>query len=223
MKEKFFEGEDFEQGEFKALIPKYYPKKYQKYINDEMRLLRTKLNIKSQILEAGVGIGRLIPKIAPFVKEFIGIDNAHLMLKESRRVAKNFSNVKILQGDLEDISKMFPLKYFDFSLCVWNTLGNVKDEVQTLKQISQVTKKSIFISVYLKGTLEDRKNWYKTVGIKIFKINEVDEIFYSESGLKSKSYSLEDMKKIAKASGLQIKDSRILADVILWVELSNLP
>lgn len=31
MKEEFFEGKDFEKEEFKALIPKYYPKKYKDY------------------------------------------------------------------------------------------------------------------------------------------------------------------------------------------------
>jgi len=102
-----------------------------------------------------------------------------------------------------------------------DTLGNVENEVKILKEISKVTSKSIFITVYHKGTLEDRKNWYKTVGVKISKIDEKDEIFYSESGLKSKSYSLEDIKEIAKASNLQVKASRILSGVILWVELAS--
>jgi ubiquinone/menaquinone biosynthesis C-methylase UbiE len=221
MKDEFFEGKDFEGGEFKALMPKYYPLKYKKYIEEETELLKLKLKGTNRILEAGVGIGRLIPEIAPIVKEFVGIDNADLMLKKSQEVAKQFSNVKIMKGELENLSKLFPQNHFDFSLCVWNTLGNVKDEVQILKEIAQVTKKSIFITVYHKGTLEDRKNWYKTVNVKISKIDEKNEIFYSESGLKSKSYSLEEIEEIAKASNLQVKVSRILGNVILWVELAS--
>ena len=155
------------------------------------------------------------------MKEFVGIDNADLMLKKSQEVANKFSNVKIIKGELENLSKLFPRKHFDFSLCVWNTLGNVKNEVQILKEIAQVTKKSIFITVCHKGTLEDRKNWYKTIGVKIFKVDEENEIFYSESGLKSKSYSLEEVEEIAKASNLQVKASRILGKVILWVELAS--
>lgn len=221
MKDKFFEGKDFKGGEFKALMPKYYPLKYKKYIEEETELLKLKLKGTNRILEAGVGIGRLIPDLAPIVKEFVGIDNADLMLKKSQEVAKEFSNVKIMKGELENLSKLFPHNYFDFSLCVWNTLGNVKDEVQILKEIAQVTKKSIFITVYHKDTLEDRKNWYKTVGVEIFKVDEENEIFYSESGLKSKSYSLEEIEEIAKASNLQVKASRILGEVILWVELAS--
>ena len=221
MKDEFFEGKDFEGGEFKALMPKYYPPKYKQYIEEETELLKLKLKGANRILEAGVGIGRIIPDIAPIVKEFVGIDNADLMLKKSQEVANKFSNVKIIKGELENLSKLFPRKHFDFSLCVWNTLGNVKNEVQILKEIAQVTKKSIFITVYHKGTLEDRKNWYKTVGIKIFKVDEENEIFYSESGLKSKSYSLDEIEEIAKASNLQVKASRILGEVILWVELAS--
>lgn len=218
MKDRFFEGGDFKD-KFKALMPEYYPKKYKQYIKEETKLLKLKVKGSNRILEAGVGIGRVIPKLAPLVKRFIGIDNAELMIKESKRAARNFNNVEIVKGDLENVSKIFLKDYFDFSLCVWNTLGNVKDEVKVLKELSIVTKKGIFITVYLKGTLKDRENWYKAVGIKMVRIDKENEIFYSKSGLKSKSYSLEDIKRIAGRANLKIKDSRLLNGVMLWVEL----
>ncbi len=219
MKNTFFEGRDFEKKEFKALLPKYYPLKYKKYIQEETIILKSKLQGAHRIIEAGVGIGRLIPKLAPLVQELVGIDNADLMLRKSKEVATKYSNVKIIKENLENIGKLFPKKYFEFSFCVWNTLGNVKDEVKVLTEISRITSKSIFITVYHKGTLKDRKRWYKKMGIEISKIDEKKEIFYSKSGLQSKSYNLDDIKKIARASHLQVKDSRILAGVILWVEL----
>ena len=193
-RKKFFEGADFKGKEFKALTPKFYPPKYKKYINEETKLLKKHLSGTNRILEAGVGIGRLIPILSPLVKEFVGVDHANLMLKKSKEVAKNFSNVKIIKGDLEKLNKIFPKNYFNNTLCVWNTLGNVKDEVKVLKQFGEITSKSIFLTVYKKGTLIDRANWYKTVGIKIRRIDKENEIFYSESGLKSKSYSLDELK-----------------------------
>ena len=45
MKEDFFEGADCEKGEFKALMPKYYPNKYKKYIEEETKLLKSKLKL----------------------------------------------------------------------------------------------------------------------------------------------------------------------------------
>lgn len=220
-RDTFFEGKDFKSEEFKALLPKYYPLQYQKYIQEETKLLKRRLKRAHKILEAGVGIGRLIPKLAPVVTDFIGVDNADLMLEKSREAAQKFPNVKIIRGDLEKISMLFPLHYFDFSLCVWNTLGNVKDEVKVLQELRKVTSKKIFITVYKKGTLAQRKKWYQRVGVNIFKIDEKKEIFYSKSGLKSKSYSLKDIKKIADKANLYVTDSKILAGVMLWVELSR--
>ena len=105
------------------------------------------------------------------------------------------------------------------NLCLWNTLGNVKDEVKVLQKLKNITKKSIFITAYHKGTLTDRKEWYKRVGVTISKIDVDKEIFYSESGLKSKSYSLKDIQKIAKAAHLQIRNFKMMGGVMLWGEL----
>lgn len=221
-KEKFFEGADFSGEEFKALIPKYYPPKYKKYIQEETKLLKEYLGGANRILEAGIGVGRLIPILSPLVNEFIGIDNAELMIKKSKEAAKDFLNTKIIKGNLENLSRIFSKNYFDYSLCVWNTLGNVKNEIIVLKELAKITSKSIFITVYKKGALKDRINWYKTVGIKIKKIDKSNEIFYSQSGLKSKSYSLSDIEKIAKSSRLKIIKSKILNNVILWIELVKL-
>jgi len=215
----FFDGEDFGDSPFKALLPKYYPADYQEYIRQETELLKAKVSGAKIILEAGVGIGRLIPELALMVGEFVGVDNAQRMLDESKKIAEQLSNVRIENVNLKELSKFFSEKYFDFSLCVWNTLGNVKDEVAVLKELAKVTKDSIFITTYLKGTLEKRKNWYKTVGINIRNIDEENEIFYSESGLKSKSFSPEDMQKLANASNLQIVESKIINNVMLWTEL----
>ena len=221
MKDKFFEGEDFGERVFKALIPKYYPAKYKKYIKEETQALERRLKGTNRVLEAGVGIGRLISVLAPIVEEFVGVDNANLMLKESKKVATKFSNVRIVKGRLENLSKLFSKNYFNYSLCIWNTLGNVKDEVKVLKEIAKVTEQSIIVTVYHKGTLKDRKEWYRKVGVEISKIDEENEIFYSKSGLKSKSYSLEDMKEIAECANLRIVNSEILGGVILWVEITR--
>jgi len=218
MNNNFFEGKDFEH-KFKALIPKYYPSEYKKYIEEEKRLIISKVKGENKILEAGVGIGRIIPFIAPKVKSFVGIDNASLMLDESKKTSKKYKNVKIRKLDIEEISKNYSKDYFDYSLCIWNTLGNVKNEVKVLSELSKVTSKEIIITVYKKGTLKQRKKWYETVGIEIKKIDKKNEIFYTKSGLKSKSYNLNDIKEIAKKANLKIKSHKILSNVILYIEL----
>lgn len=219
---QFFEGKDFQDTPFKALMPKYYPIEYQEYIRQETELLKEKISWSDKVLEAGVGIGRLIPETSPLVKEFIGIDNANRMLEEAEKIAKDFPNVKIIHGNLEGIKEIFPRKYFDFSLCVRNTLGNVDDEIEILKRLWEVTKKSIFITTYLKGTLKNRKERYEKVDIEINNIDEENETFYSKSWLKSKSFSLKDMEELALASNLSIVDSKILNELMLRVEMKPL-
>lgn len=214
----FFEGKDFKNSQFRALIPSYYPAEYQNYISEEIKLLKQIVKTKT-VLEAGVGIGRLIPILAPFVKKFVGVDNALLMLQKAKSEAHKFKNVEIIEGNLENLSSIFSKNYFDTSLCLWNTLGNVEDEVRVLKELLEVTKDFIIITVYKKGMLEQRKNWYRTVGISIKEIDEKNEIFFSHSGLRSKSYSIEDIKEICKKVGLTLKDHRVLSGVMLWAEL----
>ena len=222
MKNNFFKKDNLEE-EFKPLSPKYYPEKYKIYIEEERNLIKKILeegNAKN-VLEAGVGIGRLIPDIARLVGEFYGIDNSDYMIKKSQIIAEKFDNVRIKKMNIEEVSQKFPRNFFDYSLCVWNTLGNVESEVDALKSLREVTKNSVIVTTYLKGTIEDRKEWYKSVDVEIDKIDAENEIFYSKSGLKSKSYSQEDIQKIAEMSGFKDVDFKILGEVILWSELKT--
>lgn len=221
MPNKFFEGADFRKARFKALMPAYYPQQYQQYIRQETALLKRRLKRASRVLEAGVGIGRLIPELAPLVGELVGIDSAALMLKRSRIAAKSFANVVIKKCSIEHLSQRFPGQHFEYSLCIWNTLGNVRDEVKALKALARVTSKSIFVTVYRKGTLKQRTLWYKAVDIPLQKIDAKKEIFYTASGLVSRSYGLQDLQRIAAKAGLRIKEAKVLAGVMLWVEMKK--
>jgi SAM-dependent methyltransferase len=218
---QFFEGSDFQDGEFKALMPEYYPVEYKQYIYEEEELIAKEVKGKKRILEAGSGVGRLIPVIAPLVEELVCLDEADLMIEKSEEQAKRYKNTKVVKGKFKDLSKLFTPEYFDITLCVWNTLGNVKDEVAVLNEFKIITKDKIFISVYLKGTLEKRANWYKTVGIEIDRIDKENEIFYTKSGLRSKSYSIQDIKNLAEKVGLRFIETNIINQVILWAELAK--
>ena len=217
----FFEGKDFNKKGFRALIPRYYTPKYKKYISEETKLLKSGVKGANRILEAGIGNGRLIRFLAPLTKEMIGVDNASLMLSQSRETAKNFDNVKIVRGNLEKLDKLFSEKYFDVSFCVWNTLGNVKDEIIVLKKLKKITKGKIFITVFKKGTLNERNEFYEKIGVRIKKVDKKNEVFYSETGLRSKAYNLQDIRKLAARSGLKVKNPKILAGVVLYAELNS--
>jgi SAM-dependent methyltransferase len=217
MEENFFEGDSYAEGEFKGLIPKYYPEDYRNFAEEEVELLKSKLQGANKVLEAGVGIGRLIPPLAPLVKKFVGIDNAKFMVDKATDVAKDYSNAEILKGNLEDVSEDYTEDYFDYSLCMWNLLGNIKDPLTLLKDLKKVTKKSIFATVFYKGTLEKRINFYKSVDVNIVKIDKENETFFSE-GHFSKAFNEKDIRNLASEAGLIVKEIRIFSGVILWAE-----
>ena len=219
-----FDGKGFEKLQYKPLMPRYYTSEYKSYIEEETKLLKKNLRgigSKHKILEAGVGIGRLIPIIAPLAKEFVGIDNSRFMLDKAKKVGSKFPNVRIIEGDLEKVSSLFPPNYFDFTLLLWNTLGNISDETKVMRGLSKITKKRIFVTVHLKGKIKERERWCKKIGQKILKIDVENEIFYFEGNIKSKAYNFEDINEIAKKSRWVVKAEGILGGAVLSVELSK--
>lgn len=214
----FFEGKDFNKEEFRPLNPKYYPKVYQDYIKEETEIVQKIVKGSDRILDVGVGTGRMVPLYAPLVKEYIGIDNAKYMISQANKVAQQFSNVKILKEDIESLNKKFTKHYFDYSLILWNTLGNVKNEVVALNNLKEITKKSILVTTFHRGHWDKRKEWYKSVGIELDHVDEKTETVYSKSGLLSRSYQLDNFKRFAKEIGLRLKQHKLLSDVCIFVE-----
>ena len=55
--------------------------------------------------------------------------------------------------------------------------------------------------------------------VEITKVDEENEIFYSSSGLISKTFNENDIKEIAQKAGLKVKETKILGGVVLWTEI----
>ena len=151
----------------------------------------------------------------------IGVDKAELMVEQAEESARDYANVKVVKGELEKLAELFPKEYFDVCVCAWNTLGNVQAEAKVLSQFREVTNGPILVSVFLKGTLGQRKNWYKAVGIELDHVDSASETVYTKTGLTSKAYSLKEITALAKQVGLGVKDSKVLNNLVLWVELES--
>ncbi len=215
----FFEGKTYKGKHFKGLDPSYYPIEFQQYIAEETELLKKHLQGAERVLDAGIGTGRIISSIAPLVRELVGVDNAEFMLHQARERAKEFKNVKIIKGNVENLSKLFPRNYFSHAICIWNTLGNVKDERKVLEQIAKVTNGDICITVFHKGTIQQRKVFYKKVDVEVEKIDAKTETFFLK-GYESRAYSYSDLAKIASDVELKITEHSFLGGgIILWAVL----
>lgn len=166
-------------------------------------------------------MGRSIPIIAPHVTQLTGVDNSRYMLRRAGRVARDFPNVDIRESPLEDLSDRFPRGYFDHAVCAWSTLGNVENDAKVLREIASVTSKSVILTLHARGALSKRRAWYKHVGVKPESVDSKTQTFVSQTGLTSRAYPLEDVKRLARQSGLSLLKHGMLGGVMLWAELDS--
>lgn len=66
------------------------------------------INQESRVVEIGIGSGLIAEKIAPYVKEYIGIDISEETIKKTKEIMcnKHISNVRFMQGEALEIAKM---------------------------------------------------------------------------------------------------------------------
>ena len=101
--------------------PFYDPPVLQKYMDkwdgkvfiDSMLLNNTK-----QVLEIGVGTGRLAKKVAPNCLSFVGIDISHKTIERAKDNLHNFNNVTLICADYVqyDFKQRFDVVYSSLTL-----------------------------------------------------------------------------------------------------------
>lgn len=100
--------------------------------------IRTKSNLKptDRVLEIGVGTGRIALPVAPYVKDYVGIDISEAML--IRMLEKRDSEaVHIAQADAECLP--FPTDSFDVAIIV-HVLHLVRDPKPVVDELARVVK-----------------------------------------------------------------------------------
>lgn len=64
---------------------------------------KMKLNSSKSVLEIGVGTGRLARRVAPFCREFCGIDISSKTIERAKENLTEYSNVSLICGDFAEI------------------------------------------------------------------------------------------------------------------------
>lgn len=181
-----------------------YPEIYQRYLSKEINAVVGFLENSGKVLDVGCGTGRIIPIVSPLVEEYTGIDIKPDYIKTAKKLTKEHDNVQIEKLDALELSKKFKENTFDKSICIWNTIGCVKDDKLVIQEIAKVTKKEFFFSVIAKGTLELRKEYYEKLNID-YEIDKEKEEIHSKEWCISKAYSREDILKLVEGTGFKIK------------------
>ncbi len=104
----------------------------QEFIN-EMQLSRD-----MDVLEVGVGTGRLAVKVAPNCRAFYGIDLSPKTIKRAEENLSDFTNVNLLCGDFmpHSFHKLFDVIYSSL------TFMHIKDKQGAINKIARLLKRN---------------------------------------------------------------------------------
>ncbi len=192
-----------------------YPLEFKKYMEAESTLVKTFVKNCNCLLEVGFGVGRNIDDVAPLVNQYVGIEVDEKSLKQAHDDFTN-DNVKLILLDAKDLDKKFSKNYFSKTICLFNTLSCIEFPIEALKKINFVTSNEVLITVQKKGNLKNRIKYYENFGIN-YTIDNSTETIISEVWGKSHSYSLDELKVLAKETGFDIVESGDLGEIAIYV------
>jgi SAM-dependent methyltransferase len=155
------------------------------------------------------GSGRIINILLEdkFIKEIFAVDKDKSMIEIVKPYFKDNKNVHIINQDIKDFLEKNG--NFDLILTMMNTFGNI-DSLEIMKLVAKRSKNLIF-TVYDRGYWKERKNIYEDKGHRDFDVKNKDYYFNDcwVKGLKSKSYTEEDLKKMCEQIGKKYKIEKI--------------
>ena len=198
-----------------------YPKIYQTYLNKEKELIIDFLKNSDSILDVGCGTGRLIPTLAKLVKKYVGVEINDEYLKIARQVSRKFKNTKTIKLNAENLSRKFNEDQFDKTIACWNTIGCLKNDKKSIKEISKVTKNKFFFTILPKGTLEKRIDYYNKLSIKYDIVDREKEIIKSKEWGLVRAYSKQDIKNLIQHTSFKIEKIKLINNIAFAVYLTK--
>lgn len=177
----------------RILNKKYWPRLFADYMEKEIVWLKENIPKNSVIVDIGCGEGRHLKLLAPIIKKGVGIDNSKTMYQQSKKNLSKYKNIKVFY---EDATKThFKSNYFDITLCMNNTFGNLcEKQTKAIKEMKRITKKNgkIVISVHSSKAVPTKFKLYKNVGLTGMKKNK--DYVYTNEGFKSQQFSKNKLK-----------------------------
>lgn len=179
----------------RILNKKYWPRIFADYMSREIIWLKQNIPKNSVIVDMGCGEGRHLKLLARTIKEGVGIDNSKTMYQKSKKNLSKYKNIKVFY---EDATKThFKSNYFDITLCMNNTFGNLYEkQMKALKEMKRITKRNgkIVISVHSSTSkaVQTKFKLYKNVGLTGMKKDK--DYVYTNEGFKSQMFSKSKLK-----------------------------
>lgn len=154
------------------------------------------------VLDVGFGKGRYLIELSRRENlHVVGIDYSLLMQLLTRRIAQlKGPQVNALDGDATRMA--FPDGSFDVTICMYNTLGNIPEDVKALGEMRRVTRKGglVIVSLLSEKALPYQLRLYDQMGLTVKEITE-DRV-YTHQGLVSKRHTKSALKNLMGKVGL---------------------
>jgi len=198
---KFYSNFDFE----KMLTNP--PKEIQEFLDSEI-LCINKLKPTRAILEVGCGYGRLLKILANKGENVIGIDFSKKLLDKAKKSLSDYRNVDLMLMNAKALK--FPDKFFDYTLCLDATFGNMPGiELDVLQEMKRVTKENgkIFISVFSEKAKNAQIKNYCRLGLT--DIHDVNNTIITKEGFCSRRFFKKEIRELFNKVGLSVKISSI--------------
>ncbi|MCK4327948.1 MAG: class I SAM-dependent methyltransferase [Candidatus Diapherotrites archaeon] len=173
------------------------------YWKAEEELLDEAIEEGVTLLDVGSGRGKHLKLLSPRLKKGIGIDVSKPLLNAANLGLAGIYNVAVIEANVKEMP--FADGSFDYTLCMFNTLGNILDTEKALKEMARVTKKKIVITSYLPGSLEERKKFYGQCGWAITSTDEDCDRVHTREGFVSWRIEKEWLEESLKELGFNTR------------------
>lgn len=163
------------------------PQKIKQFFHEENNALLKIIPENTTLIDFGCGEGRHLRLLEKKLSYGLGIDLNKKVLEKAIRRSKNKSNLKFQRADATDTNIH---TIFDYAICMFNTIGNIKQKQRLLSEMKRLapSPQTAIISVYSENSIETRIAWYKNLGINI---NEVTDTHILMDLIKSDHFTKE--------------------------------
>ncbi len=202
-----------------ALNMNSFPKQYRIALSLEEKYVQKIAS--GVVVDLGCGDGRIIPYLdSDKVTQYIGLDIDSIILARAKQRTSSIP-LKFVLGDISQSTQLVKKNSANISLCLFTTLGIIEDLENSLREIAAVSKEYIFITLAAKGGLATRLEYYKKCNIS-HTYDEETETISSPTWGSSKAFSKEDLQKFAQIMNVELVDSGLFEDVLLYALFKKL-
>ena len=186
-----------------------------RYLECEISFVCGGLKKSDEVLELAAGYGRVVKKVAPFVRSVTGLDISEENVRFGAEYLKDTKNAELL---VMDVHEMDYDRRFDVALCLQNGLSAVRAEApelltaKVLKALKMGGK--AYFSTYHPRFWEHRLAWFKEQAEKGL-LGELDMekckdgVLVCKDGFRATTQSAEDLERIGCASGYRWQISEV--------------